>query len=266
MRRALFAVLLGCAVVAPTQAAIVYQTGFESPTFSTGDLVGQDGWDRADTDGPPAPNVPITVQTGTVAGGTQAVQILNNAGISDESTFAFHTFSPFNPVTAGTPLITVAWDMRVNSGGTTTHDWGLQVYDQNVNMVASGGMGLAGNGQTTAVVETGTSTSQDFIDLTPVGSGPSLNAFHSYLLTLDYALGVYALDIDGVRKGYAPFITGNDGTLGEVDFFENRRATDTAFFDNLVVTAGTGTVPEPASLGLIGVAGAFLLGRRRRTA
>jgi hypothetical protein len=277
MRRALLAALLGCAVAAPSMAAVVYSTGFEpnevSPgVYSPGDLVGQDGWDRFDTESlhvppDPTPNVPITVQTSTFKSGSQAVQIQNLAGVSSESTFAFRDFSVINPVSDGTPLVTVQWDMRVASGGIqNSHDWGVQMFDDNAatNLVAGAGLGVqpGGGGGTTLVgfssdVNANTQSSTDF------GPGAPLDEFHTYTLTLDYAQHLYAIDLDGVRRALAPFDS-SITTLGEVDFFENNRATDSAFFDNLSITTGTGLVPEPASLGLLGLAGGMLMGRRRK--
>src|SRR6266850_349247 len=55
---------------APVNATVLYATGFESPTFVTGPIAGQDGW------GVFGPSAASQVQTGFVASGTQALGVL----------------------------------------------------------------------------------------------------------------------------------------------------------------------------------------------
>jgi hypothetical protein len=268
MRRALFAALLGCAVVAPSQAAILFDAnGFESPTYSTGNLVGQQGWDRVDSE---SPTVPITVQSGTAAGGTgQAVQITSNAPGVNTYTYAIQPISLANIATSGTPRVTVSWDMRVNSSNSPSAVWGVQVYDD--TSIGSGGpfsYAFAGVGPigdpTNELLKVSAPDGDTTVAMPPA---PTFNTFHSYVLDMNFQQGLYSLSVDGDLRTIGGLnLTTTNGNLGEVDFFTFGRGSDTAFFDNLVVTSGTGLVPEPASLGLIGVAGAFLLGRRRRTA
>jgi hypothetical protein len=268
MRRALLAALLGCAVVAPSRAAILFDSnGFESPTYSTGNLVGQNGWDRVDSESPSVPNVPITVQNSVVASGSQAVQITSNSAGPGLFTYAIQPISLASVATSGTPEIKVQWDMRVNSSLSPAGVWGVQVYDN------SGGGGpypyaFAGVGPvgvaTNELLKVSAPDGDTAVAMPPV---PSFDTFHTYVLDMNFQQGLYSLSVDGdLRTIGALNISGTNGNLGEVDFFTFNRGSDTAFFDNLIVTSGTGLVPEPASLGLIGVAGAMLLGRRRRKA
>jgi hypothetical protein len=241
-------------------AAVVYSTGFENPPFTVGNLAGQDAWDRAD-EGSATPS--ITVQTGTVKTGSQAVGFTNSQATNGESSFAYRDFTTINPVTAGTPLIEINWDMLVTSGGSFAHAWQIQAYDDatSLNLVAGAGLGKdSGGGSHVSGSDAAGTGNIDF------GPGPTLGDWHNYTLTLDYALNLYAIDIDGTRRAIGAFAAGNGGTFGEIDLVSNNRDLDSAFFDNLSINATTGTIPEPASLGLIGVAGAMLLGRRRRTA
>jgi hypothetical protein len=188
------------------------------------------------------------------------VQFTNSTATPGASTFAFRDFSTLNPVGAGTPLVVISWDMRVASGGTSSGDWFVEAYDDltNLNLVAGAGMGL-GPSSTTFVSGTDVNGAvQDY------GPGAPLDTWHTYTLTLDYGLNLYAIDLDGVRQGYGDFAAGNGGTFGEVDLVSNSRGTDTAFFDNLSISTSTGTVPEPTGLALLGVAGMMLMARRRK--
>lgn len=88
------------AIAIPAQAVTVYSTGFETTTFSTGNLHGQDSW-QASTwhNGPAAPNgvdVTPSIQTGTVANGTQAVKIPLNDVINSETEAAWRTFTGYS--------------------------------------------------------------------------------------------------------------------------------------------------------------------------
>jgi hypothetical protein len=254
MRRAFLAAVLGCAVSAPTMAALVYSTGFESGEgYSTGNLVPQNSWDRADQ---PTQTPAVTVQNSVAASGSQAVQF-TTSGTAGGSSFIFHP-DVYDAITNGNPLVTISWDMRVNASATPTQAWALEAYD------SSGGPNLiAGAGAAGAALVASNAAGTGFDDVGNVGSQ---GVFHNYKLTLDFASSIYALDLDGTRKYYGQFATGNNGILGEVDLVANDRGSDTAYFDNISINATTGSVPEPATLGLIGVAGAMLLGRRRRQA
>src|SRR5258708_433599 len=53
----------------PGNATVLYATRFPSPTFVTGQIVGQDGW------GVFGPSAASQVQTGFVASGTQALGV-----------------------------------------------------------------------------------------------------------------------------------------------------------------------------------------------
>lgn len=103
-----FAFLSVCALllsVAPSaQAEVIYQTGFEPTTFAPGTLTGQDGWQ----DFPPDPGG--VVQTTTVAGGTQAVQLSLASGGYRESFWSVN-----RAVGSGSLVITVDF-MRTQSG------------------------------------------------------------------------------------------------------------------------------------------------------
>ena len=63
--------LISTSAVLPASASatVHYQTGFESPSFTLGQLIGQDGWV-----GDPAANPAIAVQNTVFASGSQAVR------------------------------------------------------------------------------------------------------------------------------------------------------------------------------------------------
>jgi hypothetical protein len=255
-------------------ATLYDSQGFENPPFALGNLNGQQGYTRFDTDSPTADDstVPMTVQSGVVLGGTQAVQITSTTQspgdgfIFDDASYAIKPISLANIATSGTPQVTVSWDMRVDDSASRAGVWGVQVYD-----TTPGGSG-GPNSYAFAGIGNDANTNQELTKVsaadgnTVVAPGPSgtLGDWHNYVLDMNFQQGLYSLTVDGSLYTIGALNLANtDGNLGEVDFFTSGRGLDTAYFDNLLVTSGTALVPEPTSMALFGLGGLALLGRRR---
>jgi hypothetical protein len=113
----LAAALLTLAAPAPVaaQAVIFDAGGFEAPTFSAGNITGQQGFQALPT-GPAG-----TVQSGAVAAGTQAFQIngtqlMPNASFGDANFWyrSYTTGSAYNPVADNNPLVRVQYQGLVS--------------------------------------------------------------------------------------------------------------------------------------------------------
>jgi len=248
-------------------AAVVtyYQTGFENPPFATGNLDPQDNWQQFD--GAPAATT-MVVQTGVKNGGSQALQTTPPAHPGTPDTdFSYATpnkvaqNSPADQVAAGAPLVNIQWDMRVDAATTRSTGWGLDVFDKQ-----------PGNNQTLAVSIDraislglpsmyGTNASGDPSNPVFLGNGAADNTFGTYRLELNYQTRMYQLYLNGAPVGSPQSIATAANNGIDIDFHVVGRGQDTAYFDNLSVTAGP--VPEPATLGVMLLGGAMLLARRR---
>lgn len=216
-------------------AAVIYSTGFELPTFSTGALAGQGGWDPASFG---------TVEGSTVYAGTQAVGF-------DASNL------PVGQYLAGIALSS-------SSQGTLMQVSDKFYYNGDMN-VAWFPLGLfSGNPQFflgQLVIYQGSAelglASGAFVGNVPVTSG----AWHNYTMYFNFTTGMQSAYVDGtfIAQGALP----NGATsLTEVESGINYlygASTNQAYVDNVLVS----TVPDPTTIALVGV-GLLGLGFTRR--
>lgn len=242
---------------APAPAAIIlYQTGFEAPTFTAGQPVeGQGGFV---TNASPAAS---TVSTLFPAAGAQSLRI--DADLVVDPDFAPQSFNwvPLgDPVAGGALVVRGEVDVAVFLSGPGEVQAGLQAYDQN-------GFFIAGININTDFQGTG----PKLFYYTDTNNSIAFDAFGQYVrlgLTLDYTLGVASFDLNGTTLGTDVFAAGG-GNVADFDLYMGRPVLadpsgTVAYFDNYLVTAA---VPEPASVGLVAAGVAGLLGyARRRTA
>jgi hypothetical protein len=265
-------VLAGLSLSAARAGAAVvtyYQTGFENPPFVLGNLNGQDSWEQLD--GTATGNPTMVIENTVANGGTQALGITTHGNTGSEFTDFSYAVpdkvaqnSPADQVATGAPLVNIRWDMRVDAATTRSTGWGLDVFDKQ-----------PGNSQTLAVSIDraisqglpsmyGTTASGDPSNPVFLGNGAADNTFGTYLLQLNYQTRKYQLFLNGSPVGAPQDIATAANNGIDIDFHVVGRGQDTAYFDNLVVTAGP--VPEPATVGvLLLMGGGLMLSRRRST-
>jgi hypothetical protein len=263
---ALVLVMLGVVAVAePARAQGVYDSGgFEPPRFSTGNLAGQDTvlgpWLK---DSGTATGV---VQTATVQGGTQAVQVTRPADEDGDTRFAV-----VKPVTP-TPLqlIRVSWDMNVTRtqipGMPFGPFFGVEGYDGSGDdfPLLIGSLGVdATTGDVLYQDENGFFAEPETRTIVPFGQ------WNRYMIEMDFAAQEYTAYLNGTPLVTSPFV---DRDLGITRFTDAPIATLAATLESLSIATGTAyfdnytieIVPEPASMAIIGLASLGML-RRRRT-
>lgn len=125
-RLALTVLLLGLGRAASAQT--LYETGFESPTFTAGTFAGQKGWERDGSGSQTA----ATIQSGVVRSGTQALQI--NAALDSESVYYWPALN-YDTATHPNSLLSVSWDMYLSAAGTASPAWGITVADDQASEV-----------------------------------------------------------------------------------------------------------------------------------
>jgi hypothetical protein len=221
--RAIQILTLACLLGAGARADVLYQTGFEQPTFTAGQLLsGNDGWlIRIGS----ASN--IVVESATVASGSQAVQFMaSGAALSTRITRGF-TYVAAQSVDK---TVAISEDVQWSAAGTASIWNSIIAFDGPGAYIGS--IGILATGE--IFVATGLTTKNTGVFL-PRGSWNHLE------LDIDYVGRTITGFLNGVvvstPVGFAASI---DNSLQKVGFqLGNTVGTDSMFFDNqLVATKG----------------------------
>ncbi|CAN5650512.1 hypothetical protein BH09PLA1_BH09PLA1_13590 [soil metagenome] len=245
-------------------ATIVFQTGFEAPDYSIGNLIGQNNWSQYDAD---VPNANVTVQSGVVrpiTGGSQAVRFqATGAGIDPyyDFTDVLSTDSAVPAsLIAAEPIVRIQWDMMrapLGGGESPTGSWGIDIYDTNANNLTA----------TISVYDDmigpGVSGTDDSLSQVYLGDGSARGTWDTYMVEMNYLTRTYTVLLNGMQIGDAQAINAAaDNGIGDVDFLSWTRGTDSAYFDNFSIT--TNSVPEPGMISAFAIGGMMLRRRARR--
>jgi len=253
-------VLTGCAAILLTfqaSATVQLSTGFEPPTYTTGNLIGQNGWQGFNT------NLdPVTVQTGVVRTGTQAVKYDATADNPDDVGAAW---KPINQNVTTETQWAVQWDMRRDSGADS--GFGVGVYANNGNDWL-GELGSFNQGGQNIVYFVANGTGGPSLFGTNIPD-PGPGNWGTYKIEMNYESQSYRVSVNGVyfTQGGAiadiPFMVAAD-SFSDADLTERFEPAGVAYFDNLSIVSSA--VPEPASIGLASLALLGLAARRPRRA
>lgn len=219
---------------------IIYQTGFESPFFVDGNLLGQDFWDSTDS---PATTGRGVVQSTFAHSGVRSLRL--DASVAVSTDWYWRNLSYFvSP--ASTPIIQIKWDMYLD--GTSPQKsagWGIDVYDNSspvprrvsALIVDANGILQVWNGSSYFVT----------------GITVSRNAWHSFRMNMNYAVGARKVSVflDNVRVAQGlTFAPSTTNVLSDVDLYNiDGSGNDAAYYDNFSVAALADTdgdgIPNP---------------------
>lgn len=208
--------LLG-ATITVVQATTIYQTDFESPTFSPGSVDGQDGWTTI-------PGIaPGTIQNSIVSSGSQALQV-------DGGQTANVPLGIFN---VGTSTLRIEFDFyRVGGGG------------------GQAGIGVVGDtgfiGQFATAFSSTISVIGNTDSNTPFQSFAN-DTFHQILFELRFGSQIMEGFVDGVSTG--TLAMNNAVFPSTVTAIVVNSNSPTVFVDNLRILE----IPEPSTLLLFGL-------------
>lgn len=135
--------LLAAVCAADLQAQILYQTGFESPPFTDGDLVAQDGW--LSTNNPPTPGLGI-IQSAFAETGSRSFRF--DAAQAFSSTWYYRELN-HTPDAGESPILQVRWSIYIDrTSDTPSALWGVDLHDSSLPVnkrIIAVGINAAGN-------------------------------------------------------------------------------------------------------------------------
>jgi hypothetical protein len=279
-------------VAAPTvsaQAQMLYQTGFEAPTYSTtatggsytnpytgasfsaatGSIIhAQQGWgyvlEAGGTNAQSGARIErvinsAIIQSSVARSGAQALQI-------DGSIANQNSFGVYQPVGVSTTnsILDVTFDMLVSNPAAQAGQWGVQVVDSAFRNIAA-----VGFVQGILVAGTGTTA----YGTTPPLTGIGYNNWANYKLSINFFTKTMSIALNGLPVSSMQNLplrsdisfTATTGAIalgGQVPLgAPYTTVPERAFFDN--VTAST--APEPGTFALLSLGGTLVILRRRRT-
>ena len=218
------------------RAGVIYQSGFESPTFTVGPLAGQDGWNVFSGGNTPGA---VTVQTAVVDSGSQAVEVNTSLASGQTGPFRFDQSSPSDPI------VIMQADVLLTSSSVQTA-WQFAGITPGLQFM--GGFNALSDG-TLQIITAG------FPLTAPVISRDVWNRWE-----VIYNFNAQTFDIlinNTLVAANEPFLTPSS-TFGEglFDTFNAAGGNDKGYLDNYSITS----VPEPGSLVLLGSSSPLLLG------
>ena len=236
-RRPLLACLaLALGVVsAPAHAVVLVDSaGFESPSFATGALLGQQQWTGAEIGSAVA-----LVQDSTVESGSQAVRVTRGASSS-----GFWAEKIPNPQSGR--FVSIDWDMLIEATGAEFGlgpFFGVNVFDDSTGSIATlGALGVDATTGDVLIQQGGTG----FLIATGVSAVPDV--WMHYRIEIDFLNDSYAAFVDGFQVATTSFVDNAFGIdrLTDADIAAFAAGGDApsanqagvAFFDNFVVRDG----------------------------
>lgn len=227
MRFGLSALII-CVLVCPVTAQVVYQTGFESPTFVNGNLLGQDLWQS--TNDPATPNRAV-IQNSVAQSGTRSVRI--DASVSTATDYFWRDLS-FGVQTATAPIVQISWNMYLDGAGSTKSVmWGIEVFDNSSPLPR----------RVTAIAVNQSGILQVWNGLTFFNTGVTVtrDAWHAFRVNMNYAAGARKVSVYldntrvAVNLAFGPSTT---DTVADADLWNlDGGGNDKAYFDNYSVVA-----------------------------
>jgi hypothetical protein len=254
----------------PTQASIIYGTGFENPPFAAGSqLVGQDGWVVPDF---LSPNAAI-ITNAVARSGSQSVQIRGADLVSAPQVMPDYDAvgsyrRPVNyDASSGTPIVLVQADVRLDGATLGSGDSFTATIAARSGNGGVGELGISSDGFIYGY-------NGNFGSPLLFSTAASLGDWYTLGILLDFAADTFTFLVNGVSFGTFSFepgftsdvlLRGSMVVYARPDTSVYQRQNYVAYYDNFSIRV----VPEPSAfaltmIGVVALAGVCRLKQARR--
>ena len=223
--KALWSITLAMSL-ACLQAQLLYQTDFENPPFTPGNIAGQDGWQEHHLS---TPNLG-QISTERARSGAQSLKITPVRG--GANSWWWKTV-PHDTRVSPNKIIDIRWDMYLLPG-TARARYGIDVYSSTVERVCALGVDASNavililypDGVTEQLVTTGVFVARD--------------RWNRFRLVINYNTGTFEGFVNGQSVGGGRINSLAGAVFGDADVWHfniGSNSNDAAFYDNLRIAA-----------------------------
>jgi hypothetical protein len=208
------------------QAQLLYETSFENPPFTPGNIAGQDGWQEY--------HLGVAnrgqISTERALSGTQSLKITPVNG--GANSWWWKTVTHDTRVSPN-KIIDIRWDMYLLPG-TAQGRYGIDVYSDIVERVCA----LAvGSSNTIILIRYPDGFTEQLVD---TGIAVQRERWNRFRLVIDYNTGTFAGFVNGQVVGSGRINSRAGAVFGDADVWHfnfGGDSNDAAFFDNLRIRA-----------------------------
>ncbi|MCS7065130.1 MAG: hypothetical protein NZL85_02515, partial [Fimbriimonadales bacterium] len=208
------------------QAQVLYQTSFENPPFTVGNIVGQDDWDDFHLG---TPNLG-RISTERARSGAQSLKI---TPVNGGANSWWWKHIPHDTSTSPNKIIDIRWDMYLTSS-TRQGRYGIDAYSDTVERICA--LQVDADNEVDLIVFVNGVTEQ----VISTGVFVQRNRWNRYRLVINYNTGNFTAFVNGQSVGGGRINSLAGAVFGDADVWHfnfGSNSNDSAFYDNLYIAA-----------------------------
>ncbi|MEN3002353.1 MAG: hypothetical protein ABDI19_11015 [Armatimonadota bacterium] len=215
------------------QAQVLYQTSFENPPFTVGNIVGQDGWSAFHIG---TPNLG-QISTERARSGTQSLKI---TPVNGGANSWWWKYTPHDTSTSPNKIIDIRWDMYLTSS-TRQGRYGIDAYSDTLERICA--LRVDSDNEVDLIVFVNGVTEQ----VISTGVFVQRNRWNRFRLVINYNTSNFTAFVNGQSVGGGRISSLAGAVFGDADVWHfnlGSNSNDSAFYDNLYIAAAATVARE----------------------